>query len=69
MPVQNVRQMRKDVGLGEILAATNANLVFECTNLIDTSRGNCYINHSLRVSPTLDIGCPFYFLTRVADFI
>ena len=39
MPVKNVWQMRKDVGLGESPAGTNANLVFECTNLIETLRG------------------------------
>ena len=39
MPVRNVWQMRKDVDLGKILAGKNANLVFECTNLIETLRG------------------------------
>ena len=47
--------MRKDGRLRKILAKTNVNFVFECTNLIDSFRVNWLtrIIHN-RFSPTLD---------------
>ena len=55
--------MRKDGRLRKILAKTNVNFVFECTNLIDSFRVNWLtrIIHNA-FSPTLDTRCPFYFM-------
>jgi len=72
MQLSICRKIRQDGRLRKTLAGTNSNLVFECTNLIDTFRVSWLTtDHSQRFSRTLDVRCPSYFniIARAVDLI